>query len=175
MNQNQTGLARSSTYEKLPANEEEAARISSRQLENNNNDCKCTGKSGNCTSKKHFEGFTASGKQERENVEYSGKSDHSNIGSSFTFSTFVKTPASNICSSVESISTQSSAPSDRLRRAEGKIPRGQHAAHAFHPESVNSQCESDTVANSVEDTSGISSVSSSSNQQSRKTCLVTTV
>lgn len=175
LNQNQTGLARSSTYEKLPANEEEASRINSRQLENNNNDNNdCTGMSSNCSSKNLFENSTATTRQQTENVHYGTGSDHAN--SSFTFSTFVKTPVSNICSSVESISTQSSAPSDRFRRVERNMSREQHPAHVFHPENVPSQCDSQTVAaNSVEDTSGVSSVSSSSNQQSRKTCLVTTV
>lgn len=138
-------MPRSSTYEKLPVNEEEAAQLSSRQLKNNsssnnnntnNTDCQLVVQERGF-AEKHFDRFTVSPVNSQlsltENTSLFGNSNKQTEMSptqqppnQFTFTTFVKAPSSKICSSSgESVSTQALA-ENRLRREAKADPVYQH-------------------------------------------------
>ena len=120
VNQNQQNITRSSTYEKLPINDEEAGKISLlEQAEKNNNDCHCLGDSADPKNKfNHSCSFESFSKQQQANKTCFA---NDSLNGNFTFTTFVKTdkkiittttpPAVEDSSGISSASSTSTQPS----------------------------------------------------------------
>lgn len=139
-------MPRSSTYEKLPVNEEEAAQLSTRQLKNNSSSNNNNTNNTDCQfvvqergfAEKHFYRFTVSPVNSQlsltENTSLFGNSNKQTEMSptqqppnQFTFTTFVKAPSSKICSSSgESVSTQALA-ENQLRREADPVYQHQYS------------------------------------------------
>jgi len=137
VNKNQgTNLTRSSTYDRLPTNEDEATNLGLGQenqtIENNNN----FGYVDDDNCHKYL-----------KSVDPANHYTNDSMNGNFKFTTFVKSPNSDIKPSVQALT-------DKKKSKANSKPGG-------------------TIAASVDDSSGVSSASSGSSH--RKTCLVTTV